>query len=82
VEGVRYYHIYLAANKFSIVTDHKMLTYLQQMRLSGNSRLSRWALALQPYKYTVTYKKVLSSQQQIQYLDWKMHQDRRKMNTR
>jgi hypothetical protein len=27
------------------------------MKLSGNNRLTRWALFLQPYKFTITYKK-------------------------
>jgi hypothetical protein len=27
------------------------------MRLSGNNRLARWALALQPYKYQVCYRR-------------------------
>jgi hypothetical protein len=27
------------------------------MRLFGNSRLARWALALQPYRYEVVYRK-------------------------
>ena len=56
VEGCRTYHVYLAGKPFEIVTDHKALTYLNKMKLSGHNRLTRWALFLQGYKYTVTYK--------------------------
>ena len=55
-EGVRTFHVYLAGKPFEIVTDHISLTYLQKMKLSGNNRLSRWALFLQGYKFTITYK--------------------------
>jgi hypothetical protein len=44
-------------SEFEIITDHEMLSYLQKMRLSGNSRLARWALALQPYRYEIVYRK-------------------------
>jgi hypothetical protein len=57
LEGVRHYHTYLSSRPFQIVTDHLTLSYLKSMRLSGNSRLARWALALQPYQYRVCYKK-------------------------
>jgi hypothetical protein len=42
---------------FQVVTDHEMLSYLQKMSLTGNIRLARWALALQPYRYEIVYRK-------------------------
>ena len=57
VEGVRHFHTYLASNPFFVVTDHRANTYLNTMKLSGNSRLARWTLALQPYRFTLIYKK-------------------------
>ena len=33
------------------------LKYLQSLKVSSNRRLARWALALQPYKLEIYYKK-------------------------
>jgi len=57
VEGVKAYHVYLAGRPFEIVTDHISLTYIDKFKLSGNNRLTRWALFLQGYQYTINYKK-------------------------
>jgi hypothetical protein len=57
VQGVRHYHTYLSLRPFQIISDHITLTYLNKMRLSGNSRLARWALALQPYTFDLCYTK-------------------------
>lgn len=57
VQGVQQYHTYLADKPFEVVSDHISLTYIQNMKLSGNNRLTRWALFLQPYKFTISYKK-------------------------
>ena len=57
VEGIRQYHTFLAGNEFEIITDHVSLTFLNKMKLSGNNRLTRWALFMQPYKFKITYKK-------------------------
>jgi hypothetical protein len=47
----------ISSQPFQIVTDHITQSYLQRMRLSRNSRLARWALALQLYRYKVVYRK-------------------------
>jgi len=49
VEGTKHYHTYLASNEFEIFTDHVSLTYIQNMKLAGNNRLTRWALFMQSY---------------------------------
>jgi len=54
--GVRENHVYLASRPFSVYTDHISLKYLESLKVSANNRLARWALALQPYKFTVNYK--------------------------
>jgi len=56
VKGVRAYHVYLAGKPFEIVNDHMALKYLDRMKLAVNNRLTRWALFLLSYKFTVTSK--------------------------
>jgi len=58
--GIREYHVYLAGRPFSVYTDHLSLKYLQSLKVSLDSRLARWALALQPYKFEIYYRKVVS----------------------
>jgi len=53
--GIREYHVYLAAAPFVVYTDHVSLKYLQSLKLSAHNRLARWALALQPYQFTVEH---------------------------
>lgn len=43
---------YLYGQEFMLETDHRPLTYLRQSKLK-NSRLMRWALALQEYKFHI-----------------------------
>ena len=45
---------YLLGDVFDIETDHKLLLFLEERR-SVSSRLSRWALALQVFKFHVKY---------------------------
>jgi len=54
--GIRGNHIYLASKPITVYTDHISLKYLQTLKVSVNNRLARWALALQPYKFTTNYK--------------------------
>ena len=57
IEGVKEYSVYLKGKPFTIVTDHVSLSYINKMKLTGIGRLTRWAVFLQPYKFTVQYKK-------------------------
>ena len=38
-----------------VYTDHVSLKFLQSLKLSAHNRLARWALALQPYNFTVEH---------------------------
>ena len=51
VNAVQHFAVYLLGRPFDIVTDHGALKYLSTIK-HGGPRLSRWALALQPFSYT------------------------------
>ena len=44
----------LLDTEFTIHTDHKNLTFLDE---SANARVNRWKLALQEYRFTIEYIK-------------------------
>ena len=46
---------YLVGKEFVLETDHRPLQWLHRMR-DSNSRITRWHLSLQPYKFTVKYR--------------------------
>ena len=50
VWAVQEFHRYLFGTAFTVETDHQPLSYLYKAKLT-NSRLMRWALALQPYRF-------------------------------
>ena len=52
VWAVQKFHRYLYGTAFTIETDHQPLSYLNKAKLT-NSRLMRWALALQPYRFHI-----------------------------
>jgi len=45
----------LAAAPFVVYTDHVSLKYIESLKIKAHNRLARWALALQPYKFTVEH---------------------------
>ena len=55
VAALKHFDVYLVGRKFTIVTDHRALQYLQTMQ-NANPRLTRWALALQPFDFQVTHR--------------------------
>jgi len=55
VAAVKHFAVYLLGAEFAIVTDHGALTSLQQMT-GGGPRVTRWALALQPFSYTIHHR--------------------------
>ncbi len=46
---------YLAGAVFQVVTDNKALQYLDNLK-DERSRLTRWALALQPFQFRVIHR--------------------------
>ena len=54
--AIEYYSNYLYGARFRIRTDHAPLTWLRQNK-DRNCRLTRWALALQPYDFVIEYIK-------------------------
>ena len=56
VWAIQKFQDYLYGKEFILETDHSALQYLQNKRFQ-NGRLMRWALALQPYRFTIRYIK-------------------------
>ena len=56
VWGVRYFQPYLYGTKFTVVTDHKPLTWIMSVKHPG-SRLLRWRIKLKEYDYEIVFKK-------------------------
>ena len=49
------FKVYLLGRKFTIVTDHRSLEWLDRLK-ENNARLTRWSLALQPFDYRVKHR--------------------------
>jgi hypothetical protein len=56
VWGCKHFRQYLYGRKFTIVTDHRPLTWIFSVK-DPSSRLLRWRLKFEEYDYEVTYKK-------------------------
>lgn len=55
VWATKYFRPYLFGRKFTIVTDHKPLTWLFSLK-EPNSKLIRWRLKLEEFDYDILYK--------------------------
>lgn len=55
VWAVKHFRPYLYGKQFKIITDHKPLTWLFNVK-DPSSRLMRWRLKLEEYNYEVLYK--------------------------
>lgn len=75
VEGVKAFGIYLIGAEFTVVTDHAALKSLQTTTKSG-PRVTRWALALQPYNFKVQHRagKENSNADGLSRQAWKLDQ--------
>jgi hypothetical protein len=60
VWGVRYFRPYLFGTKFTIVTDHKPLTWIASVK-DPRSRLLRWRIKLEEYNYEIVFTKGASN---------------------
>ena len=56
VDSVQHFTVYLLGARFHVMTDHRALAFLPTMN-QGGPRLVRWALALQPFDFTISYRK-------------------------
>lgn len=56
VYATKYFRPYLFGRQFKIVTDHKPLEWLLNLK-EPSSRLTRWSLKLSQYTFKVVYKK-------------------------
>ena len=56
VWAVKKFRHYLHGRPFEIQTDHQALKWLQEARFT-NSKLERWALALQEHDYKIDYRR-------------------------
>lgn len=56
VWGIQKFHQYLYGQEFILETDHQPLTYLNKSK-TKNSRLMRWALQLQQYRFRIVATK-------------------------
>jgi len=52
VWGMRYFRPYLHGRKFTVVTDHKPLTWIMNVK-DPRSRLLRWRIKLEEYEYEI-----------------------------
>ena len=55
VDAVEHFSAYLIGQGYTIVTDHKALTFLHSAK-HLNARLARWALRLQTFSFNVRYR--------------------------
>ena len=55
LQGIKFYNSYLSDNKFTIITDHACLKWLQSVK-TDTGRLARWSLMLQGYRYEVQHR--------------------------
>lgn len=55
VQAIRHFESYLLGGPFEVVTDHKALLALPRTT-SGGAKITRWALALQPFQFTIIHK--------------------------
>ena len=53
--GVDTFAVYLIGRQFNIQTDHRALQWLSKSK-NLNSRLTRWSIALQSFKFKVIHR--------------------------
>ena len=55
VWALQVFNVYLYGQEFCIETDHQPLSWLDRMK-NSNQRLTRWALAVQPYCFRMSHR--------------------------
>lgn len=61
LEGIKYYHVYLANNFFEVYTDNRAVSWLSNIKLS-TGRLARWSVLLQGYNFQLFFRKGANNQ--------------------
>ena len=61
VQAIDYFAAHLIGRPFTVETDHRALQYFHSSR-HLNGRLTRWALKLQSYTFTIRYRSGKSNQ--------------------
>ena len=55
--AVKHFRPYVYGQKFTLITDHRSLTWLDQLKdPTMGSRLARWKIKLQEYDYKIAFK--------------------------
>jgi hypothetical protein len=54
---LKQYRTFFVNNEFQVVTDHLCLKFLKTMQLGHNPRLTKWALFLPGFRFTISYPK-------------------------
>ena len=57
IEAIKEYYPYIGFNEFEVITDNLALSFIQKMKIDPRQRMSRWAIFLQPYKFTIKHRK-------------------------
>ena len=55
VASLKHFEVYLLGRKFQVQTDHGALKFLHKMK-NSNGRLTRWALAVQPFDFEILHR--------------------------
>ncbi len=55
VDGIKHFAVYLTGVRFTVVTDHHCLQYLQSVQDAGGRR-TRWSLLLHEYHFAVIHR--------------------------
>ena len=76
MQGIKHFRTYLQGTTFQIETDHDPLTHLASMK-DSHGRLARWALALQPYQFTIVYRAGRPMLMLMDYLVTRVHDQRK-----
>ena len=56
VWALKFFNTYLYGQAFTIEIDHQPLSWLHRMK-NSNARLTRWALAIQPYQFEIKHRR-------------------------
>lgn len=60
IYGIRKFHQYLYGRRFTLITDHKPLTFIlgpkKGIPVLATSRLQRWAIQLSSYQFDIKYR--------------------------